>query len=59
MICHHEPAKSEKAGRAVYLLRIQQTRPNGGDIRAMRWLLKRLLRNYGFRCLAAHEEVPR
>jgi len=42
--------------RAVFTLRIAG-RPGQAGIHALRFLLKRLLRQYGFTCLDAREEV--
>jgi hypothetical protein len=43
--------------KSIFILRLEG-KPGTG-IRALRWLLKRLLRQHGLRCLDAHEEsVP-
>jgi hypothetical protein len=55
MIRRPAPA-ANNSDRTVYLLRIQRTRPSG-DERDLRWLLKRLLRTYGFRCVAIEKET--
>jgi hypothetical protein len=36
--------------RPVYVLKL--TAPDGGDIRKLRWVLKRLLRQLGLRCIS-------
>jgi hypothetical protein len=40
--------------KSIFILRLEG-KPGTG-IRALRWLLKRLLRQHGLRCLDAHEE---
>jgi hypothetical protein len=44
-----------KPTRPIYLLRIQRIQP-GNDERDLRWLLKKLLRQFGFRCVAIEKE---
>ena len=41
--------------RPRYVLTLQ-ARPGVDPIRALRWLLKRLLRQYGFRCVDIRQE---
>jgi hypothetical protein len=41
--------------RPIYLLRL--TSPDGGDVRKLRWVLKRLLRQFGLRCISIEIEV--
>jgi hypothetical protein len=44
--------------RSIYVLRLISTAPqHGDDIRRLRWLLKRLLRGLGLRCLSVEEET--
>ena len=43
-------------GRPIYLLRLESLR--GTDVRGLRWLLKTLLRRFGFRCLSLEEVQP-
>ena len=45
---------SEEPGR-VFVLRLKAPRDSSG-IRKLRFLLKRLLRGYGLRCLSVEEE---
>jgi hypothetical protein len=52
----HAESAARKNGRPVYLLRIQRIQPGDGE-RDLRWILKKLLRQFGFRCLAAHKET--
>jgi hypothetical protein len=40
----------------VFVVRIRPTRPNSDGIRGLRWILKTLLRRYGFICIDAREE---
>ena len=40
----------------VFVVRIRPTRPNSDGIRGLRWILKTLLRRYGFVCTTAYEE---
>jgi hypothetical protein len=40
---------------AVFVLRLQLP-PDGASARRLRWVLKRLLRSYGLRCLSIEEE---
>jgi hypothetical protein len=40
--------------RPIYLLRL--TSPGGEDIRRLRWVLKRLLRQFGLRCISIEIE---
>jgi hypothetical protein len=49
-------ATPRRAGGTVYLLRLQ-VRPDVDDIRALRWLLKKLLRQNGFRCVTVRRET--
>jgi hypothetical protein len=53
---HRPESVAQNSSRPVYLLRIQRTRP-GGDKRDLRWILKKLLRQFGFRCLTIQEEA--
>jgi hypothetical protein len=41
--------------RPVFVVKLQSQRGDG--LRGLRWVLKRLLRSYGFRCISA-EEIP-
>ncbi len=41
--------------RPIFALRLEANKP-GSSIRALRWLLKTLLRQHGFRCVEAIEE---
>jgi hypothetical protein len=41
--------------RPIFALRLEASKP-GSSIRALRWLLKTLLRQHGFRCVEAIEE---
>ena len=43
--------------RPIYLLRLGS--PDGADARRLRWLLKRLLRQLGLRCISIEIEVPK
>jgi hypothetical protein len=38
--------------RRIYVLRLRALRPTSGGIRELRWILKRLLRDHGFRCIS-------
>ena len=38
----------------VFVLKLRSIRGDG--TRQLRWILKTLLRQYGFRCVSAHEE---
>jgi hypothetical protein len=38
----------------IYLLKLQAA-PGGEGIRALRWLLKSLLRRFGLRCISIEE----
>jgi hypothetical protein len=49
--------KRNREPRPIFTLRIEG-KPGTG-IRALRWVLKTLLRKHGFRCLAAREESGR
>ena len=40
--------------RPTFTIKLQSLRGDG--IRGLRHVLKRLLRDYGFKCIAAHEE---
>jgi hypothetical protein len=40
--------------RRIFVLKLRSLRGDG--IRELRWVLKRLLRQYGFRCVSAREE---
>jgi hypothetical protein len=43
--------KQEPAKRTVYVLTVRP--PAGGDdVRALRWIIKRLLRPFGWRCVS-------
>jgi hypothetical protein len=44
------------SGGPVFVIRIQSTRPDSDGIRGLRWILKTLLRRYGFVCTSAYEE---
>ena len=48
---------SERRRLPVYVLRLQSLRGDG-SIRALRWILKKLLRQFGWRALSV-EEDPR
>jgi hypothetical protein len=50
----NQPFMSE---RTIFTLRIA-SKPGTAGIHALRFLLKRLLRQYGFRCLDIREEAP-
>jgi hypothetical protein len=50
-----EAPGSERGQRPIYLLRITQTRAVN-DVRALRWLLKKMLRSLGWRALSVEEE---
>jgi hypothetical protein len=43
-------------GRPIYSIRIQRIQPGDGE-RDLRWILKKLLRQFGFRCLTARKET--
>jgi hypothetical protein len=43
--------------RTIFTLRIVAGKPGSAGIRALRFLLKRLLRQYGFTCLDLREDV--
>jgi hypothetical protein len=48
----------DREPRPIFTLRIEG-KPGTADIRALRWLLKTLLRQHGFRCLDVSEgETP-
>ena len=47
-------AKMTNTGR-VFLLRLRSLRPGDQAIRDLRWILKKLLRQWGFRCLSIEE----
>jgi hypothetical protein len=49
MIDHQQPPE-----RPVFVLRIEG-RPGADNIKSLRWVLKRLLRRYGLKCLDARE----
>jgi hypothetical protein len=54
----HSPSptsESPQATRRIYLLRLKSSQGDG--IHALRWTLKRLLRQYGLRCLEIIEEA--
>jgi hypothetical protein len=42
--------------RPVYVLHIQQVQSGTDSVRALRWLLKSMLRRFGFRCLSVSQE---
>lgn len=46
---------AEPAARPTFLLRLE-ARPGVAPIRALRWLLKGLARQHGFRCLDVRED---
>jgi hypothetical protein len=46
----------------IYLIELEGRAGSGSsadNIRALRWLLKRLLRNFGLRCISLREEQRR
>jgi hypothetical protein len=43
------------SARRVYVLKL--TSPDGDDIRRLRWILKRLLRQFGLRCISIEIEA--
>jgi hypothetical protein len=47
---------AKKPPAIVYVLRLR-ARPGVDAVRELRWILKRLLRSHGFRCLSATEET--
>lgn len=51
---HPAQAQAEIAGTATFVLRLQ-ARPGVASIRALRWLLKVLARQHGFRCIDVRE----
>jgi hypothetical protein len=44
-------------GRPVFVLRVR-AEPHVEGIRALRWLLKTMLRRFGLRCIEANQEIP-
>src|SRR5262249_43563597 len=52
---HHKRAQAPLGLRPTFTLKIE-TKPGAGT-NALKFLLKRLARQYGFKCLDAHEEV--
>jgi hypothetical protein len=44
-----------KTRAVIYVLKLQST--GGDDIRGLRWILKILLRRYGFKCIEVREEA--
>jgi hypothetical protein len=50
-------AMTDRKQRPVYLLRIQQTKSDD-DVRLLRWALKRMLRQLGWRALSVERERP-
>jgi hypothetical protein len=40
----------------VFVIKLRPTRPGADGIRGLRWILKTLLRRYGFVCTTAYEE---
>jgi hypothetical protein len=40
----------------VFVVRLRSIRPNSDGIRGLRWVLKILLRRFGFVCIDAREE---
>jgi hypothetical protein len=48
--------RRRESDRPVYLLRIQRIQ-SGNDERDLHWLLKKLLRQLGFRCVAIEKET--
>jgi hypothetical protein len=44
----------------IFVLRLQASANNAASTRSLRWMLKRLLRSYGLRCVSISvEEEPR
>jgi hypothetical protein len=41
----------------IFLLKLRSLRPDEETIRNLRWVLKSLLRQHGFRCVSVSEEV--
>ena len=40
----------------VFVIKLRTGRPGPGNVRVLRWILKRLLRGYQLRCVSAREE---
>jgi hypothetical protein len=49
-------ARERPEPRSTFVLKIEG-RPGAAGIRALRWLLKTLLRRHGFRCVEVSETV--
>jgi hypothetical protein len=47
-----------RPSRPVFVIKLQPIRSDSSDIRGLRWILKTLLRRYGFVCTTAYEEQP-
>ena len=52
---HRNRAPQALVGRPIFVLRLEP-RPGVSGIRALRWLLKALSRQHGFRCLDVRED---